>query len=287
MTIRFVVLSVVFTSPISTDGAEMIDRNHKNDVKSHRETAGQPKSDIVELHGQPKSGTTWLEFIVDHLCEESGGSVVSRTALLPAEGEEFDAGSTKHTLPGSQRYFFGTGIQVDETYNMSIAPCVENKVPIWSEACVPYDMYKSRKGHRFVLIVRDPRAVVVSWAHYWPGISLDDNYFLRQVPRTAALVSLRYYWHTSIVGRSDPSHTVFNEDLVRDPMSEYYRIASFLRVHIPIEVMQKVVAETSAEAMREVEKDKELPGPSRSGDMVKVRTASIDGFRDEVDPHVV
>ncbi|KAJ8599448.1 hypothetical protein CTAYLR_008035 [Chrysophaeum taylorii] len=251
--------------------------------------------DTVYLYGQPKSGTTWVEVIVDTLVAETCGdncsdAVVtqgkSRSAAID-EGTEKVEFCCKHYLPGGKKVgkqdFSSLLVFADSSLEAVLAPCVKNKWPVWSPRCVPPNALDvSALGpHRYVLIVRDPRAVAVSAYHFFREKGPIGKYCREAVWKIAALESLRYYWFEK-VRETNPTLILFYEDLLEDTYAQYYRVATFLRLHPPIDVMRAVVAKTSAAAMKIQEKQKKLPGPNRKGAESKVRSANAEGFRDEI-----
>lgn len=259
------------------------------------------------LHGQPKSGTTWFEVIVDRLIEEACS--VSDTnckslvaihrdkkrdggrdgAFESAEGEvqvvDYDA---KHSLPGARdvgrQKFAGVLFAIDSSYDRTIAACVKQRVTIWSQACVPPGAFNAADlgTSRYLLIVRDPRAVTVSAHSYFQVKTPLGQYCRQAVWKVAALMSLRFYWFNDLVQASNPTLIVFYEDLIDDTFNQYYRIASFIRLHPSIDAMFRIIKDTTADAMRIQEKHKQLPGPNRKGKLAKVRKGQPDAFRDEL-----
>ena len=194
----------------------------------------------------------------------------------------------KHSLPGHEGVAMAVHVDIKSSYEAFLKHCVKHGIKIWSEACVlPEYLGPLPDNTRYVLILRDPRAVVVSWVHY-SGKGLvkgkaSEDYVTKTVPQLAAVTSVRYYWHDELLRRTHPSLILFYEDLVANPVDEYYRLASFLDVNLEPDVMFGVVDQTSAASMRKDEEHHLLPGPNRaSSDKAKVRSATPDAFREEV-----
>lgn len=243
----------------------------------------------VFAHGQPKSGTSWLGVIIETLVKKSceDGASANCLRLLVAEKEEakfVDRETTqevllhnvKHSLPGAADDM-PSGVRitaVDSAYNATVASCVDRGLAIWSPGCMPRSKVRVDVlgANRYVLIVRDPRAVVVSAFHYFKETGF-EAYCRDKVPKTAALTSLRYYWHAELVATTNPSLIVFYEDLLDDTVNEYYKIASFLRLQPSLHTMVQVAAETSANTMR-----------ARSVHASKLRRASPESFRVDMRP---
>ena len=247
---------------------------------------------VVETHGQPKSGTTWLEVITDAIVTAGGGKKNKkfRSANFANESLVFNK---KHLLPGAEGEAKQVNAVIKTAFDAFLKRCVDDGINIWSEACVPpASLGPLPDNARYVLILRDPRAVVVSWAHYTAAEltsqgKVSEDYITKTVPPCAALVSLRYYWHAELVGRTHPSLILFYEDLVANPVDEYYRLASFLGVDLEPEIMLGVVDRTSAASMKKDERHHLLPGPNRPGTTkMKVRSATPDAFREELSAEV-
>jgi hypothetical protein len=253
----------------------------------------------VGIYGQPKSGTTWLEVIVDEMIKAAGGSIDYRTRIGTVDTglihEHIGLGlpssespvTNKHSLPGVKGIAESIATCTPCGYQ-TVKECVDKGIDIWSEACMKQDefMHVLPQQHRYVLILRDPRAVQLSYNHY-VGKPATYNY-VELTRKCAALVSVRYYWHDVLVRLTNPSLILFYEDLVANPIDEYYRLASFLELFLAPEVMLGVVKNTSAASLRAREAQHALPGPNRPGqDTEKVRSATPDAFRTEIPPNVL
>lgn len=244
---------------------------------------------VVETHGQPKSGTTWLEVITVAIITAGGGKANKKTRSANFANETL-VSNEKHRLPGAMSKAKAVHVAIERSFDAFLKRCVDDGITIGSEACVPPAFLGPLPDNaRYVLILRDPRAVVVSWAHYNERVNLtsqgkaSEDYIIETVPKCAALVSLRYYWHDELVRRTHPSLILFYEDLAANPVDEYYRLASFLGVSLEPDVMLGVIHRTSAASMKKDEQHHRLPGPNRPGTpRAKVRSATPDAFREEV-----
>mmetsp|Transcript_6262 Transcript_6262/g.18977 ORF Transcript_6262/g.18977 Transcript_6262/m.18977 type:complete len:243 (+) Transcript_6262:304-1032(+) len=189
----------------------------------------------------------------------------------------------KHDLPGGVGVFSKTLVDIDGSYRSTVAGCAEGT--IWSPACVPpasLDHKALEQVTRYMLIVRDPRAVTVSGYHYFDVQKDLDEYCVDKVPKVAGLTSLRYYWFDYLLRETEPTLILFYEDILEDPLNSIVRIASFLRLSPTINELASVIERTSSESMKAQEADGKLPGPNRSGSRAKVRSATTDGFRSEM-----
>ena len=115
----------------------------------------------VTTHGQPKSGTTWLEVIIDELVLAAGGSM---NAMRKATLGDFHLGPThKHWLPGAKGNASQVSVSIPRSYEF-ISDCVKVDTQIWSEACIKRDAFLDvlPPKNRYIIILRDPRAVVLA-----------------------------------------------------------------------------------------------------------------------------
>ena len=151
----------------------------------------------VTTHGQPKSGTTWLEVIIDEVVLAAGGSM---NAMRKATLGDFHLRNPthKHRLPGAKGNASKVSVSIRRSYEF-ISDCVKADTQIWSEACIKRDAFLDvlPPKNRYIIILRDPRAVVLSWNHYI-GQPPTRSY-LKLTSQCAAVVSVRYYWHEVLV----------------------------------------------------------------------------------------
>lgn len=268
----------------------------------------------IWLHGQPKSGTTWLEVIVNALAEAGGGAKRENDKSQHPErhpwiwtlrGAEVRA-KEKHELPGrprpsgrekrdDKRFVY---VNLEHSYDNACRGCVERAVPVWSPAC-SRDSYPGVCGRdSYVLVLRDPRAVAVSWAHFtnprrrgdcdfcgdrdvsaWAPFAGLDAAVARDAPKIAALTSLRYYWHAELVDASNPSLLLFYEDLLGPgARGEYERLARFIGADVAD--VGAVVNNTTASAMRTQQRKGQLS--KKQAGAGKIRSATADAFRAEL-----
>jgi hypothetical protein len=172
---------------------------------------------------------------------------------------------------------------------------------IWTDGCLqhalvwpPKPMIGAGAAGRpaaYLLILRDPRAVTVSWFHWrnhsGKGLSIDSGLLasaahVQQVLYTAAhmaaAVSLRYVAHSRFTNRT---LTLFYEDLLSDPRQPLHAAARHLGLPPPSGAqIDAILGPSSIEAMREAEAAGELPA-LRTGQRY-VRTATADGWAAEV-----
>lgn len=280
---------------------------------------------VFRLYGHPKSGTTWLEVIIAYLEDATKWKVATHAPSGPnlkkfrARMRSEQGSFTKHQLPGALDRF----AKVDSIlsgYHDALVPCLEEMVFPWDSRCANISHLATDvvKRARYILILRDPRAVIVSWLRYSQApiktgsekhfhapcqnnrelktvgphsrkiasfrTSWNRSVLIEQTTKVAALISLRYHWHTDILGATTASFTLFYEDLVATPFAEYSRLANFLSLKVQPSLMEKVAAATTPKAMRQLERCRNLPGRNNAGGSgAKVRRAKSQGFRSELD----
>ena len=188
--------------PLTPD--ELPATSSNTDATSHQGPLGQTKllafssprdvrsMEVVELHGQPKAGTTWLEVIVHAIATVSGGAVNKTSRLAFIHPRTMVVQSLKHRLPGNPKLI---PVQAKKGF-LVVRGCVSRNVAIWSPGCISPDLLdRTALGrHRFMLILRDPRAVALSSAHYG-GRAVSHESLVESIPEIAGVCSLRYYWH--------------------------------------------------------------------------------------------
>ena len=275
----------------------------------------------ISLRGQPKSGTTWLEVIMTTIVQtcckvadgcsfvDHSGNLEGRTMemnVTHAQGNEAlrltaqDPGRLvkvtrehKHWVPVVQ-LSQNVSINLDASAATLLGhhDCTANiSTDIWTDAClrhvVRWPVHRhpaSSSLERFVLLLRDPCAVAVSWLH-WRGqkwlINKSES-VLALVSREAAAISLRYVIHMRWTASTLP---IFYEDLQEHPERWIPMLASYagLEVGCSPQDVQHIRNKTSASAMHAAEKAGKLPGFNRAfGHRAKVRMASTDAWKKDV-----
>lgn len=214
--------------------------------------------DDVFLVSYPKSGNTWLRFLVAN--------------LLKKESVTFK------TIPN----------YIPDIYGKTNAELMSYRRP---RILKSHEYYDSRYK-RLILVVRDPRDVLISYYHY-----------SKKTGRISSDCSLEEFSYDFIGGRVDPykdwcQHflgwhsnkkegilVVRYEDLLSNSIFEVKRIADFLGVSdIENDELMTVIERSSFKAMRENEKKKEGENWSHlkgSSSVPFVRSGVSGGWKDE------
>ena len=156
--------------------------------------------------------------------------------------------------------------------------------------------YFDQRYKRSVYVVRDPRDVLVSYFHYHRKMGrIPQDFALRDYTGQFLAGGLDGFgtWREHVGGwlgarRNRPGFLLVRyEDLSADPAGELRRIAGLLDLPAGDATLEAAVAGASAEAMRESERreaDRWRPLRNSRGEGMFVRRAAAGGWRDELPP---
>jgi hypothetical protein len=258
-------------------------------------------AEFFQLTGQPKSGTTWLEVVLITLIrlsctdecashyDSAGRQLRINVASAPdmnvaARNVTVELARNKHYLQG----FVRTGRRRDNVKLRNSAVTLLRKcsvagVSLWSNDCLRHLGRPARVSPhtRFILLLRDPRATMVSWLRFIGGNITNATKVLHDVQTEGAATTLRFVVHTRFL--SAQTLTLYYEDLLTDTSHSFYTIASYLGFSPSHAQMSAVINRTTPKALRTMEAAHALPG--RYGN--KVRSASANGFERELGTHML
>jgi hypothetical protein len=209
----------------------------------------------VFLASYPRSGTTWLRFLLyESLTGESARFGIIRSAV-PSVGKQAGA---RPVLDGRGRL-----IQTHETF---------------------YD-----RARKVVYAVRDARSVVVSeysWQQrlrVYPG-SFDafvDDFISGRSNPWGSWGDHIDFWRNSECARNGRLHEVRYEDLRSDTENVFRRVLEFLEADVDAEAVRRAVESNSLEGMRTKEDRAKQEGwrPTVRDDIRFVNTGTTGGWR--------
>ncbi len=217
--------------------------------KRHR---GLSKRDVV-LGSYPRPGGTWLAIMLAELLTDSTFDLRSGDRSVPMVGE-------------------GEGVVV---------------LPDGGRLLRTHEPYRSEYS-RSILLVRDPRDIVISYFHFQRDHLSRFDGSLDQFIHRFVRGEVDHYtpWHDHVATWLDSGErqiVVRYEDLHADPARELTRIAGFLDNPIEGEKIGATVAKNTFDAMREKE-DRSAVVPRMTEEVSArfVRSGTVAGWRERL-----
>jgi Sulfotransferase domain len=222
---------------------------------------GLTAADAV-LVSYPKSGSTWLRFLLGHvMC-----------------GQEVDFDSVRDALPPigrhrrAPRLLPGDGRMV-RTHE-------------------PLHAFAGPSGASIVYLVRDGRDVAVSYLHHLRRTGEFDGDLARFLPRfLSGAIGSYGAWHAHALEASAPRErgespllVIRYEDLRRDTVSELARIITFLGLKPENHQLEEVVAANSKERMRVKEQTSRVLQSQNTDGSFFVRPDGGPSWEEQVEP---
>lgn len=228
----------------------------------------------VFLIGHPKSGNTWLAYLLALL-------------LFPERSEHITLANLRRFVP----HVSGRDHFIVKHHSLPDPRIFRNHQPLYPE-----------RYHRIIYLVRDPRAVLVSlWHHYRVARSdttttleeLVDEYLSKD--RFDVWLRDLYRWDHHVtrfaLGPMVKSSVLIvkYEDLVRDRRQQLDRLINFLDIAPMHESLDLADARGSFEAMRSAEESHGVEHfrKVRSAGQPFIRSGQIDGWQEELTPTAV
>lgn len=207
----------------------------------------------------PKSGTTWvgyfLALVVADRCEPGHGPLTlgSFRQWVPGINEDYRRGSLRRYRRLPRPRIFTLHASYDPVFR------------------------------RVVYLVRDPRAVAVSYYYYRRQVDADFEVSLDAFVQTSGVGPFDWAEHVrGWLNHPDPSRVlvVRYEDLVHEPNREFKRIAQFCGLGLSEDAVARYVERSSFENMRRAELSFEEKGAAR--DIPFVRRGEINSWEEEL-----
>ncbi len=235
----------------------------------------QLRSSDVFLIGHPKSGNTWLAYMLAIL-------------LLKDRSNRITLSNVGNHVP----FVHGRDLQIAEWFHLPDPRVFRNEEPTFSE------LYP-----KIIYLIRDPRAVLVSFFHMYQVVLNDRRItFQSFLDQYLAADGIFRKWNRGLVrwdrqvlswtqrAKSDPRVLIVKfEDMVGDRRCVLERLAQFVGISYSGEVLDCAVERGSFQAMRKDEEEhgaEAYPGEiSERGRFV--RRGEIAGWKDELSADLV
>lgn len=244
------------------------------------------------LASYPKSGNTWVRALIYAL--RHGG--IDRLADLreerPGDGMQPAPGVPLSDMSDTEALqVLRLGWQLAESRGSDVVPRKTHQA--WTPAQDGYSTRWLPDGGRAIYIVRDPRAVAVSFAHHlgWShadtvaAMNRDDEVFRPIHMAHGGFHPLSWSGHVRSWTRQQelPVTVVRYEDLVADPHTQLARIASAMDIDASLDHINVAVEAcdfTMLVARESIEGFSEAPSVHKAF----FRRGTVDSWIDELDP---
>jgi len=257
---------------------------------------------VISVRAQPKSGSTWLEVILIKLVQiccigpckfdhDIRRRHISMSTRSPPQNVSIYPWEAKHALPDGVGNS-GDSVLLSKAAELVLQRCANVQFD-WDISCfqsvgairTPLQVPSTN----YILLLRDPRAVTISWLHYTKqDVKRFTSHAMSLIPlvrQIAAATSLRYVAHTVY---SKYTLLLFYEDLLEDTFRWLSTLASYLGLLPTHEQMEALVSATTIEAMHAYEARGDLPGPNRpNSSNAKAREGKADSWRKDLNPVMV
>jgi hypothetical protein len=246
----------------------------------------QSPVELVHFVSFPKSGRTWIETIVAKLYEE--------LASIPVE----------QVLAHLEEFAFRERFRYTNRLTGKVLPFVFfshgfDNIAICQGTGFPQEQYQDQ---RIIIMVRDPRDVVVSHYHFerWRmkafdgGISEFIRYPYAQAGQErGARFGIRpvinymnaFLEHSSVFAAL---HVMYYEDLKQDTLEQVRLLTEFLGIHVEEHILTQAVEFGCFDNMRQMEMNSSLNwyGLEKPEDLkgLKTRKGQVGSYREELGP---
>jgi hypothetical protein len=232
----------------------------------------------VFLVGHPKSGNTWLAYML----------AVAQAAGDPER--RINVASVGNFIPAAHRYEVLHVVRsrgLLQSYERLANPRIfRNEEPVCP------DLYP-----RTIYLVRDPRSVLVSYFHHYKAEANDstmilDDFVAAYLSDMSSVAPTIARWDLQVLDWLDrverqPVAIVKYEDLHASPETKLAELATFARIPVATDALNAAVERGRFEALREEER---RHGAEAEGFRLKAsrgrfyRSGRIDGWREELSP---
>jgi hypothetical protein len=230
-----------------------------------------------ELKGEPKSGTTWLEFIIDRIIEHGCDDVKSCTYKKTGRNyvAHFDDANDVEFLPDSNKHKIPS-IGHSGGFDFSEAPNLTDE-QIRDAALQLLPHVGPNRG--WIAIFRDPRAVLVSSCHHLRKQDC-DGFAQYNFRASVAWIDLRYRFFRAFQPLSSTQVEIVSFEGLKHHFERNVRhIAAFMGISLGDDSVTAIKNETSITTMHTMEEHGQVP---KGGAPVKVLTGETCSYKDEL-----
>jgi hypothetical protein len=261
----------------------------------------------VHQNAQPKSGTTWLENIVNLMvhqyCSANGCTALQdedapdprdRRQVLVSSQEwqtlvDLNADGEKTNelwLRDKHKLFPYEAVGTPPKYPKTPAPLEVMTTPAFKQQLFEFAAHMKKHRTCIVGLLRDPRDVVLSACHYVEGSACrPEEYLKANLNATLSWTQLRFNIYNELSAMiPDRFFVLYFEDLKEDFQGTVGHLAEQLGFPLGAESLAAIEHETSFSRLKHMETDGVLNGKSRrTGHGDKIRRGAACGFSSEVD----
>lgn len=202
----------------------------------------------------PKSGATWVGFLLSHLERRAKSDVIDLNSLQEFVPDVNRILDRKRRVAVRDLWHFWR-LRRPRFFRAHVGP--------------------NRRLRNVIYLVRDPRDVVVSYWHYLRKLYPDLNLSMEQMIRNPGMDRIAWEEHVAGWLRSAPDLRKFAvikyEDFLEDTRGELGRLASFCGLKIGSTDIDRAVELSTFEKMQEIEDERGGPSgsPDKSGRFVR------------------
>lgn len=198
------------------------------------------RPDDVVIVSYPRSGSTWLRFIMAHLIKD----------MIPNGPPEVDFSTLSLTVPAISELSGSAGIDFEALPSPRIMRS------------------HSRYSHKFprvIYLMRDGRDVLVSFYYYFKKMDGFNDTLYEFLCGAARKVKFGE-WDEHVNSWIYQNHSLSNlclvryEDILCDPFREVGKLVHFIGLHPTAEQIRKAIEKSSFDKMKQIEEKKGL-GP--------------------------
>lgn len=249
-----------------------------------KRTAAQgadPKNVTIIMNGEPKSGTTWLEFVLKELitesCDKAAGCDLipedrTVTAQTATKLVTFNL-SAKHTIPNVGHI---------NKFDFSRAPDLSDAEV---EQAAARTLKEATEATRWLIIFRDPRDVTISSCYHMFKDCLNaDQYMSQKIGAVTRWIDLRYRLFKALqVMAPQRVKMLFYDHMKNDEEGTIAELADWMGLHLSKEKVARVYDLTTFSSMAKLPTKKVPQGGAASG---KVREGAICGYKKDLSEDV-